>query len=148
IDHATTFAEGFNTPADGLAAGILARKGDVWFAAVPNLWMLKEGDRKLLHTGFAVRLGFIGHDLHGLRFGPDGKLYFTMGDRGVHVEKEGKVLLDNPDSGCVMRCNPDGSELELFCTGLRNPQELAFDAFGNLWTDDNNCDAGDQARLT
>jgi quinoprotein glucose dehydrogenase len=155
IDHATTFAEGFNTPADGIAAGILTRKGDVWFAAVPNLWQLRDTTgagkadvRKLLHTGFAVRLGFIGHDVHGLRFGPDGKIYFTMGDRGAHVEKDGKLLVDNSDSGCVMRCNPDGSGLEVFCTGLRNPQELAFDANGNLWTDDNNCDAGDKARLT
>lgn len=155
IDHATTFAEGFNTPADGIAAGILTRNGDVWFAAVPNLWHLRDtkGEgradvRELLQTGFAVRMGFIGHDVHGLRFGPDGKIYFSMGDRGAHVEKGGKILIDNSDSGCVMRANPDGSGLELYCTGLRNPQELTFDAQGNLWTDDNNCDAGDKARLS
>ncbi|HXX93581.1 MAG TPA: PVC-type heme-binding CxxCH protein [Planctomycetota bacterium] len=155
IDHATTFAEGFDTPADGIAAGILTRKGDVWFAAVPNLWRLRDTAgtgkadvRDRLHTGFAVRMGYIGHDVHGLRFGPDGKIYFTMGDRGAHVEKDGKLLVDNSDSGCVMRCAQDGSGLEVFCTGLRNPQELVFDAFGNAWTDDNNCDAGDKARLT
>lgn len=153
VDHAVTFAEGFNTPATGLAAGVLARKGEVWFACIPDLWHFKEvdgkaADRRALHTGFGVRLAFIGHDLHGLRFGPDGKLYFSIGDRGVHVEKDGKSLLDNPDSGCVMRCNPDGTELEVFATGLRNPQDLAFDAQGNLWTGDNNCDAGDAARWT
>jgi quinoprotein glucose dehydrogenase len=153
VDHAVTFAEGFNTPATGLAAGVLARKGEVWFACIPDLWHFKEVDgkaeeRRVLHSGYGVRLAFIGHDLHGLRFGPDGKLYFTIGDRGVHVEKDGKILLDNPDSGCVMRCNPDGSGLELFATGLRNPQDLAFDAQGNLWTGDNNCDAGDAARWT
>jgi quinoprotein glucose dehydrogenase len=151
VDHAVTFAENFGTPATGLAAGILARKGEVWFACIPDLWLLKDADgdgvaeqRKVLHSGYGVRLAFIGHDLHGLRFGPDGKLYFTIGDRGVHVPG----VLDNPDSGCVMRCNPDGSGLELFATGLRNPQELAFDAQGNLWTGDNNCDAGDAARWT
>jgi quinoprotein glucose dehydrogenase len=151
VDHAVTFAENFATPATGLAAGILARKGEVWFACIPDLWLLKDskGDgaadqRKVLHSGYGVRIAFIGHDLHGLRFGPDGKLYFTIGDRGVHIPG----VLDNPDSGCVMRSNPDGSGLELFATGLRNPQKLAFDAQGNLWTGDNNCDAGDAARWT
>jgi quinoprotein glucose dehydrogenase len=153
VDHAVTFAEGFGTPATGLAAGVLARGSDVWFACIPDLWKFKNVDGKgseqtLLHTGYGVRINFIGHDLHGLRFGPDGKLYFTIGDRGVHIEKDGKVLIDNPDSGCVMRCKPDGSGLEVFATGLRNPQKLAFDAYGNLWTGDNNCDAGDAARWT
>src|SRR5262249_3851577 len=57
----------------------------------------------------------------------------------------GKVL-SNPDSGAVLRCNPDGSELEIVAMGLRNPQELAFDQYGNLFTGDNNADHGDAAR--
>src|SRR5690348_6688542 len=30
-DHATIFADHFNTPLDGIGAGILARKGQVWY---------------------------------------------------------------------------------------------------------------------
>jgi quinoprotein glucose dehydrogenase len=151
-DSSTVYADGFNTIVDGIAAGILSRRGQVWFGNIPNLWQLQdttrngEADyRRVLLTGFGVRIGFLGHDLHGLRFGPDGKLYFSVGDRGSHVVTEGRVVAD-PDSGSVFRCNPDGSELELFSTGLRNPQEIIFDQYGNLFTGDNNSDGGDKAR--
>jgi quinoprotein glucose dehydrogenase len=151
-DHATVFADGYHGAADGLAAGVLARRGDVWFACIPDLWKLRDTDgdgkadlRQSLHHGYGVHVNFIGHDLHGLRFGPDGKIYFSIGDRGLNVKTADRRLF-LPDTGAILRCNPDGSELELFATGLRNPQELAFDRFGNLFTCDNNSDSGDRAR--
>ena len=86
------------------------------------------------------------HDLHGLVKGYDGRIWFSIGDRGYHVEHEDQVH-SNPKTGAVFRCWPDGSGLEVFHTGLRNPQELAFDDHGNLVTGDNNSDAEDQARI-
>ncbi len=152
-DASTVFADGFNDPAAGIGAGILARKGDVWYTCIPWLWKLRDTDgdgradrRDLLHQGYGVHVGFLGHDLHGLRFGPDGRLYFSIGDRGFNVTTLDGRRLTVPDTGSVLRCNPDGTELEVFATGFRNPQELAFDEFGNLFTGDNNSDSGDRAR--
>ena len=153
-DLATTFADGFNSSVSGVAAGVLAYGDSVWFTCIPDLWHLKDrnqdgraDERRALHSGFGVHMAFGGHDFHGVIMGPDGRLYFSIADRGSHVEKDGKVLAALPDTGAVFRCQPDGSEFEVVATGLRNPQELAFDDFGNLWTVDNNGDGGDQARL-
>ena len=151
-DKSTVFAAGFNNAADGIGSGVLARRGKFWYTCIPDLWLLQDTKgtghadvKKSLHAGFGVHVSFLGHDMHGLRFGPDGKLYFSIGDRGLNVVTNGKTIAA-PDTGCVLRCNPDGSELELFATGLRNPQELAFDELGNLFTGDNNADGGDAAR--
>ncbi len=153
-ERSTVFATGFNHPLDGLAAGLIARDGDVWFTCIPHLWRLRDTDgdgkaeeRESLLYGFGVNAAFLGHDLHGLAWGPDGRLYFSVGDRGFHVRtKEGDVVSD-PRRGAVFRCNPDGTGLEVVHRGLRNPQELAFDQFGNLFAADNNCDKGDHSRL-
>ncbi len=151
-DRSVVYAEGFNQVLDGIAAGILARGQDVYLANIPHLWRLRDtnGDgvadeRKSLSYGYGVRGGFLGHDLHGLAWGPDGRLYFSIGDRAGNVLVDGHYV-GNPDCGAVFRCNADGSGLEVYCYGLRNPQELAFDDFGNLFTGDNNSDGGDQAR--
>lgn len=152
-DYSTVFADGFTTTMDGIAAGVLAHEGQVWFTNIPNLWRLDGPDenghatkREVLSTGYGVRFSFTGHDLHGLIMGPDGRLYFSIGDRGANVKTKEGTTLALPDEGGVFRCEPDGTHLEIFCRGLRNPQELAFDNFGNLFTGDNDCDQGDQER--
>lgn len=151
-DKATVFADGFNELVEGTGAGVLCYRGSVYYTCIPRLWRLTDtnGDGRadeqdVLHEGYGVRTAFRGHDLHGLTVGPDGKIYYSIGDRGFNVvTPEGRVK--NTETGAVFRCNPDGSELEVFAFGLRNPQELAFDKYGNLFTGDNNSDSGDKAR--
>ena len=151
-EESTVFADHFNDLVEGTGAGLLEYDGDVYYTCIPNLWRLRDTDgdrradkREIVHSGFGVRVAFRGHDLHGLRIGMDGRLYFSIGDRGANVPTPTGDLI-NVESGSVFRCELDGSHLEIFATGLRNPQELAFDDFGNLFTGDNNSDSGDQAR--
>ena len=150
-DHSAVYADGFSSVLDGIASGVLARRGEVWFTNIPSLWKFTGRDRaetrEEVSRGYGVRFNYTGHDFHGLILGPDGKLYFTCGDRGTHVTtKEGRVILV-PDTGAVFRCNLDGSELELYATGLRNPQSLLFTENGDLFTGDNDSDQGDEERL-
>ena len=151
-DASRVFADGFNTELDGIASGVLARHGKVWFTNIPSLWMLEEQKdgtvkKNELLRGFGVRYNFTGHDFHGLALGHDGKIYFSIGDRGAHVKGPDGNVVDVPDEGAVFRSNPDGTELELVHRGLRNPQELVFDEHGNLFTGDNDSDQGDLERL-
>ena len=153
-DKRSIFADGFNGPLDGTGAGLIARRGKVWYNCIPNLWQMEDKDddgvsdtRKSLSSGHGVRWALRGHDSHGLTWGPDGRLYWSIGDRGYKITtKEGKTFHD-PGTGAVFRHEPDGSNLEVYFRGLRNPQELTFDVRGNLFTGDNNSDAGDQARI-
>lgn len=168
-DHSEVVVDTPSTVVDGTAAGVLAAAGRVYFGNIPALHIFKVSDpssrqamsrsaaaaptenfkletENSIH-GFGVHIGVTGHDLHGLIRGPDGRIYMSFGDRGVCLTNREGVVINLPDRGGVLRCEPDGSRLEVFCSGLRNPQELAFDDLGNLWTVDNDTAGPDDCRV-
>ena len=148
-DSISVFSDRYNKIEMGTGAGVLSYRGKVYYTCIPDLFELRDNNndgvadvRKSLQTGFGIKFAFRGHDMHGLIVGPDGRLYFSIGDRGYNISP----TIKDTESGAVFRCELDGSNLEVVATGLRNPQELAFDDYGNLFSGENNSDSGDKAR--
>ena len=77
-----------------------------------------------------------------IAFGPDGKLYVTVGENHMAAEAQstaslrGKILRYNPD-GSVPADNPFGPGNPVWAIGLRNPFGLAFSSDGTLLVTDN-----------
>lgn len=153
-DHRTLFSDHFKGALDGIGFSVLADDDAVYFTCIPSVWKITDSnadgvadEHTAIVTGFGTRVSFIGHDLHGVVRGPDGRLYFSIGDRSYHVTTADGKVHEGRGMGAIFRCESDGSGFEVYCTGLRNPQELAFDNFGNLFTFDNTGDIGDKARM-
>lgn len=146
-DKTSIYAEGFTDEIGGIAAGVLHYDGDVYTTIVPDVWKLRDTNddgkadqRQSIAYGFGVHLAYAGHDMHGLTVGPDGRIYWTIGDKGVGASsKEGRHF-QYPNQGAVLRCDPDGSNFEVYARGLRNVQEIAFDQYGNMFGIDNDSD--------
>lgn len=77
------------------------------------------------------------HDGGRIEFGPDGMLYATTGDAQMsNLSQDSKSLngkiLRVKDDGSIPQDNPFGNEV--YSLGHRNPQGLAWDKQGRLWS--------------
>lgn len=97
-----------------------------------------------------------GHYGHRLRFGPDGKLWITSGERQKFTPAQdmsgnlGKLIRLN-DDGSTPADNPfaqqGGVAAQVWSLGHRNPLGIAFDAQGRLWEQEMGPQGGDELNL-
>jgi putative membrane-bound dehydrogenase-like protein len=162
-DKATTFyqAPDFVAPLGICIAPNPDGKGvKAYVCHSPHIYLFedKDGDNKADGPPKILLTGFRGfdhdHGVHGIHFGPDGKLYFSVGDQGVKdlqsADGKGrKWTTNNTDcqAGTVWRCNADGTGLELLAHNFRNPYEPAVNSFGIMFMSDNDDDGNQQTRI-
>ena len=168
----------YQDPSINAALGICVLGNKVIVSDSPHVFVLTDTDgdgvadqRELLFTGIS---GFDhDHGVHAFSFGPDGKLYFNMGNEGkqlrrpviralpLHglvtnvlskpvVDLDGNVVAPGGKPyrmGMVFRCNLDGSQVETLAWNFRNNYEVAVDSFGTMWQSDNDDDGNEAVRI-
>jgi len=154
-ESAHLYIKDFNTEHTDVANGILAHDGDVYVAAAPDLWKISDSDgdfegdsKESISNGYAVHIGFSGHGMSGVTVGPQGRIWWGIGDIGMNVTDKSGKKWEYPHEGVIVRSDPDGSNFEVYAAGLRNTHEFVFDKYGNLITEDNDGDhRGERERL-
>jgi putative membrane-bound dehydrogenase-like protein len=162
-DKATTF---YQSPELLAPLGIAVAKDPVgpgwkvYLCQSPDILVLedKDGDGKADGPPKKLLTGFKGvdhdHGVHGISIGPDGKLYFSVGDQGVEnlqsSDGTGRKWTTNHtdcQAGTIWRCDMDGKNLELIAHNFRNEYEPCVDSFGTIFVSDNDDDGNQQTRI-
>jgi len=111
----------------------------------------KADAKKVLFTGKVLNPvnGQHDHAIHAVMFGPDGRLYFNFGNFNAGLWRADGILVrdifGNPvdnsrnpyQEGMVIRCELDGSKVEVLGHNFRNNWEVTVDSFGTMWQSDN-----------
>ncbi len=134
-EEVIVIASGLNMP-----CGVAFRDGSLYVAEVNRILRYDniEANLKTPPQAVVVSDKFPSDKHHGwkfITFGPDGKLYVPVGAPCNICEKEDKTYAS------IMRMNPDGSNLEVFASGVRN--SVGFDFHPEtkeLWFTDNGRD--------
>lgn len=154
-DQSQLVVDDFNNEVDDVAGGVLADGEDLYVAIAPDLWKMKDkngdgiaDDKTSLSHGYGIHIGFSGHGMSGVEMGPDGRIYWQIGDIGFNGTGPDGQKWEHPNSGVIARSNPDGSDFEIFAYGNRNTHEFVFDEYANLISEDNDGDhPGEKERL-
>ena len=154
-DFSERLVEDFNEEVTDVAGAVMMVDDELFVGAGPDMWRLWDtnGDgvmdeKESISHGYGIHIGFGAHGMSGLEMGPDGRVYWGIGDIGFSgVGDDGKEW-HYPNRGVIARANPDGSDFEIFAMGVRNTHEFVFDEFNNLISVDNDGDhPGEKERL-
>ncbi len=149
----TTFADGFK-----YAMSVLVRPGGKIFVATRREVILLEDDngdlkperRKTILT-LDTRGDYPHNGLAGLAIDALDNLYIGLGENLGEdyrlVGSDNETLVGGGEGGNVYRFRLDGSGLKQIATGFWNPFASGFDAFGRLFTVDNDPDSRPPCRL-
>ncbi len=135
-DHTTLFADRLCIP-----CGAEPGDGGCYVAASTELLFLqdRDGDGRADHTrvllsGFGTEDSH--HLIHGLRWGPDGGLYFNQ-SLFIRSHIETPQGMRRAERGQVWRFSPRDGSLATISHGWINPWSKAVDRYGNYFTADN-----------
>ena len=119
--------------------GLLWYDGAIYLTSPPSLWKLRDTDgddradeRRELVTGFAFNQS-CSDDLHGACLGPDGRIYFLPGRFPHEIRTPDGQLHRKGVGPWLMRCRPDGSEMEFISGCVGNPVEVDFLPSGEMF---------------
>ncbi len=153
-DRSQLVVEDFHDEVTDAAGGILKHGNDLFVGIGPDLWRIQEdkwglaAQKTSISHGYGIHIGFGGHGMSGIEVGPEGKIYWQIGDIGFNGVGPDGQKWEHPNSGVIVRSNPDGSDFEVFAYGNRNTHEFVFDEFGNLISEDNDGDhPGESERI-
>jgi len=153
-DRSQLVVEDFHDEVTDAAGGVLKHGEDLFVGIGPDLWRIKENKQGIAESmtsishGYGIHIGFSGHGMSGIRVGPEGKIYWQIGDIGFNGKSPDGTQWNHANSGVIVRSNPDGSDFEVFAYGNRNTHEFVFDEYGNLISEDNDGDhPGESERI-
>ncbi len=153
-DKNQVVVDDFNDETTDAMGGVLKYGDDLFVALAPDVWRVKENklgvaeSKTSISHGYGVHIGFSGHGMSGLEVGPDGKIYWQIGDIGFNGTAPDGKKYNHSNSGVICRSNPDGTDFEVFAFGNRNTHEFVFDEYGNMISEDNDGDhPGEHERI-
>ena len=133
------------------------RDASVYVATRAEIFRLrdKDGDGKAEERTPIAHLETKGdyphNGLSGFAFDFAGNVYFGFGENlGADyklIGSDGKSLAGGGEGGNIYTCDKDGKNLRKFATGFWNPFHVGFDAFGRLFSVDNDPDSRPPCRL-